>query len=77
MSDQPYPKGNPWHLEGIQPEYDPSGQSLLKEARAVGTEVKLLVQREHHISREIAQVVQDQWTTVGFKVIVEILDTVP
>jgi peptide/nickel transport system substrate-binding protein len=79
MSDQPYPKGNPWHLEGIRSlEYDPErAKALLKEARAVGTEVRLLCNANATISREIAQVVQDQWSTVGFRVQVDILDTVP
>jgi peptide/nickel transport system substrate-binding protein len=79
MLDQPYPKGDPWHLEGIRSlEYDPDkAKALLKEARAVGTEVKMICPANFTIPREIAQVVQDQWTAVGFKVIVEPLDTVP
>ena len=37
MLDQPYPHGNPWHLEGSRSlEYDPDkAKALLKEARAV------------------------------------------
>jgi peptide/nickel transport system substrate-binding protein len=79
MTDQPYPEGNFWHLEGIRSlEYDPErAKALLKEARAVGTEVSLLCNSNANISREVAQVVQDQWTTVGFKVAVNLLDTVP
>jgi peptide/nickel transport system substrate-binding protein len=79
MTDQPYPKGNVWHLEGIRSlEYDPDkARSLLKEARAVGTEVRLLCNANATISREVAQVVQDLWSTVGFKVTVDLLDTVP
>jgi peptide/nickel transport system substrate-binding protein len=79
MTDQPYPKGNFWHLEGIRSlEYDPEkAKALLKEARAIGTEVKLLCNSNAAISREVAQVVQDQWSTVGFKVTVDLLDTVP
>ena len=79
MLDQPYPKGNPWHLEGIRSlEYDPDkAKSLLKEARAVGTEVKILCNVNNTIQRETAQVVQDLWNTVGFKVTVDPLDTVP
>jgi peptide/nickel transport system substrate-binding protein len=79
MTDQPYPKGNPWHLEGIRSlEYDPErAKALLKEARAVGTEVRLLSNANATIGREVAQVVQDQWNTVGFKVVVDLLDTVP
>jgi peptide/nickel transport system substrate-binding protein len=79
MADQPFPEGNPWHLEGIRSlEYDPDkAKALLKEARAVGTEVKILCQATNPIHRETAQVVQDLWSTVGFKVTVDILDTVP
>jgi peptide/nickel transport system substrate-binding protein len=79
MADQPYPKGNPWHLEGIRSlEYDPErAKALLKEARAVGTEVKILCPVNSIIQRETAQVVQDLWSTVGFKVTVDPLDTVP
>jgi peptide/nickel transport system substrate-binding protein len=79
MTDQPYPKGNLWHLEGIHSlEYDPDrAKALLKEARAVGTEVRLLCNANNTIHREIAQIIQDQWTAVGFKVSVDPLDTVP
>ncbi len=79
MLDQPFPRGNPWHLEGIRSlEYDPDrAKAILKEARAAGTEIKLICPANFTIPREIAQVVQDQWTTVGFKATVEALDTVP
>jgi len=79
MSDQPYPPGNLWHLEGIRSlEYDPDrAKALLKEARAVGTAVKLIVNMTSTLNRETAQVVQDLWSTVGFKVTMEPLDTVP
>jgi peptide/nickel transport system substrate-binding protein len=79
MADQPYPKGNPWHLEGFHSlEYDPErAKALLKEARAIGTEVKLLCLSTTVEGREIAQVVQDLWRTVGFKVEVNPLDVVP
>ena len=79
MTDQPYPKGNVWHLEGIRSlEYDPErAKALLEEARAVGTEVKILCNANNTIHRETAQMIQDQWSAVGFKVGVENLDTVP
>jgi peptide/nickel transport system substrate-binding protein len=79
MADQPYPPGHQWHLEGIRSlEYDPErAKAMLKAARAIGTEVKLLCNANWVIGRETAQVVQDQWNTVGFKVHVELLDTVP
>jgi peptide/nickel transport system substrate-binding protein len=79
MSDQPYPPGNPWHLEGTRSlEYDPDkAKALLKEARAVGTQIKLVVNMNTTIARETAQVVQDFWTTAGLKVTIDALDTVP
>jgi peptide/nickel transport system substrate-binding protein len=78
MLDQPYPLGHPWHLESRSLEYDPDkAKALLKEARAVGTEVKILCQAPSTIQREAAQVIQDLWSTVGFKVAVDPLDTVP
>jgi len=79
MADQPYPEGNPWHLEGIKSlEYDPErAKAILKEARAVGTEVSLLCLSTWVIGRETAQVMQDLLSAVGFKVEVNLLDTVP
>jgi ABC-type transport system substrate-binding protein len=79
MANQPYPEGNQWYLEEIRSlEYDPErAKALLKEARAVGTEVKLLCSANWVIGRETAQVVQDLWGSVGFRVTVDLLDTVP
>jgi peptide/nickel transport system substrate-binding protein len=79
MDDQPYPEGSPWHLEGIRSlAYDPDkANALLKEARAVGTEIKILCSVNNVMHREAAQVVQDLWNTIGFNVTVEPLDTVP
>ena len=61
MSDQPYPPGNAWHLEGIRSlEYDPDrAKAILKEARATGTEVKIVVNTNIVVHRESAQVIQD------------------
>lgn len=79
MTDQPYPQGHQWHLEGIRSlEYDPErAKALLKEAKAIGTEVSLLCPATWVIGRETAQVVQDLWNSVGFKVEVNLLDIVP
>ncbi|HSF31888.1 MAG TPA: ABC transporter substrate-binding protein [Candidatus Tectomicrobia bacterium] len=79
MSDQPYLPGNPWHLEGIRSlEYDPDkAKAILKEARAVGTAVKILCGANQATRCQASQVIQDLWTTVGFKVTVEPLDSVP
>jgi peptide/nickel transport system substrate-binding protein len=79
MQDQPYPRGTPWHLEGIRSlEYDPDrAKALLREAKAVGTQVKIVLNMNITVHREAAQVLQDLWNTVGFKSTVEPLDTVP
>ena len=44
MLDQCFPRGDPWYLEGIRSlEYDPDrAKALLREARAVGTAVKII-----------------------------------
>src|SRR5215468_5613308 len=79
MLDQPYPRGNPWHLEESRSlEYDPDkAKSLLRQARAVGTALKVICAANVAYNRETAQVVQELWTTIGFKVTLEPLDTVP
>src|SRR5215471_5742103 len=79
MLDQPYPRGNPWHLEESRSlEYDPDkAKFLLRQARAVGTALKVICAANVAYNRETAQVVQEMWTTIGFKVTLEPLDTVP
>ncbi len=79
MANQPYPKGDQWHMEGIKSlEYDPEqAKAILKKAQAVGTEIKLVSYANISSSHQIGQVVQDSWTSVGFKVKHEILDAVP
>ena len=59
-------------------EYDPDkAKSLLRQARAVGTAIKVICAANVAYNRETAQVVQEMWTTIGFKVTLEPLDTVP
>jgi peptide/nickel transport system substrate-binding protein len=78
MTDQPFPRGNPWHLESRSLEYDPDkAKTLLKAARAVGTEIKIVCNSTVTAYRESMQVIQEQWNSVGFKVTVQPLDTVP
>jgi peptide/nickel transport system substrate-binding protein len=78
MLDQPFPRGNPWHLESRSLEYDPDkAKTLLRQARAVGTEVKIVCNATAAVNRESAQVVQELWNSIGFKVTVQPLDTVP
>jgi peptide/nickel transport system substrate-binding protein len=77
--NQCFPKGDPWYLEGVRNlEYDPErAKALLKEARAVGTQVKLIAPANLSIARETAQVIQATWDAVGLKATLELLDTVP
>ena len=78
MLDQPYPRGNPWHLESQSVPYDPDkAKALLRQARAVGTPLKLLCFANVTANRESGQVVQEMWNSIGFQVTLEPLDTVP
>ncbi len=78
MLDQPYPHGSFWHLESRSLEYDPDkAKALLGQARTGGTAIKLICAANVAYNRETAQVVQEQWTTIGFQVTLEPLDTVP
>ncbi len=76
MLTQPYPPGNLWHMEGYNVhEYDPDkAKSILKKAKAVGTEVLLLCRTEPSYNLQCAEVLQNLWTEVGFKVKVEPTD---
>ncbi|MEE8302973.1 MAG: ABC transporter substrate-binding protein, partial [Candidatus Tectomicrobia bacterium] len=79
MLDQPYPKGNQWHLEDTHgPEYDPDkAKFLIKQARAVGTPIKILSSANSAYNRECGEVVQQMWSKVGFKAAVHPLASVP
>lgn len=79
MLDQPYPRGNPWYMEGSRSlEYDPEkAKTLLKQARAVGTAIEMSCYVNLAYNRESAQVVQEMWNSVGFKVTLKPLDDVP
>jgi peptide/nickel transport system substrate-binding protein len=78
MLDQPYPHGNLWHLESRGLEYDPDkAKTLLKQARAVGTALKIVCSSLTAAARECGQIVQEHWNSIGFKVTLEALDTVP
>jgi peptide/nickel transport system substrate-binding protein len=79
MLDQPYPPGNPWHLEESHSlAYDPDkARALLKAAHAVGTVIDLICFANLVYNRECAQIVQEMWHSVGFKVTLRPLDDVP
>jgi peptide/nickel transport system substrate-binding protein len=78
MLDQPYPNGHPWHVESQSLQYDPEkAKAILKRARAVGTALKIVCTANTPYARECGQIVQEQWNSVGFKVTLEPLDSVP
>ena len=78
MNTDPYPPGNPWHMEeGSYKvlEYDPDkARSMIKKARAVGTEIHLIGSITPTYAIQIAEVLQSMWTEVGFKVRLEPVD---
>ncbi len=79
MLDQPYPKGNPWHLEGTESVgYDPEkAKSLIKQAKAEGTPIQIQSFVGLAYNRESGEVVQQMLNKVGFKATVRPLDVVP
>lgn len=63
---------SPWHAAGAKswPEYDPDkAKFLLREAKAVGTEVMLQSLNSFPYMQQTAELVQAMWSEVGFKVI--------
>src|SRR5262249_47185926 len=78
MLDQPYPRGNFWHLESQSVQYDPDkAKTLLKQAGAVGTPLKIICISLTAAALGCGQIVQEQWNSVGFKVDLQPLDTIP
>jgi peptide/nickel transport system substrate-binding protein len=77
--NQSYPRGDPWYLEEIRGlEYDPDrAKALLREARAVGTAIKVIANVNTAVARESVQVIQAAWDAVGLKATLDLLDTVP
>jgi peptide/nickel transport system substrate-binding protein len=79
MLDQPYPRGNPWHLEGSHSlEYDPDkAKALVKQAGAVGTAIEMVCNANLAYNRESAQIVQEMWNSIGLQVTLKPLDELP
>jgi peptide/nickel transport system substrate-binding protein len=77
--DQCFPRADPWHLPEVRSlEYDPDkAKALLREARAVGTRVKIIANVNTSLARETVQVIQAAWDAVGLKTTLDLLDTVP
>lgn len=72
-----YARVSPWHAAGVRPwpEYDPDkAKFLLRQARAVGTEVLLQAENAWPYMQQTGELVQAMWTEVGFKAVLNIYD---
>src|SRR5215475_6136674 len=74
-----YASASPWHTEGVTswPAYDPDkAKFLLRQAKAVGTEVALQALPTPPYMQQTSELVQAMWTEVGFKVRFNLYDEV-
>ena len=74
-----YAPSSPWYTPGVEawPAYDPDkARFLLRQAKAVGTEVALQSLPTPPYMQQTAELVQAMWTEVGFKVRFSIYDEV-
>jgi peptide/nickel transport system substrate-binding protein len=73
-----FPSVSPWHAspEGWKGKYDPDkAKSLLKKAKAVGTEIILQANDSWPYMQQTGELLQAMWSEVGFKVKFSIYDT--
>ena len=73
-----YASVSPWFAAGTKawPEYDPDkAKSLLRKAKAVGTEVIVQASNSYPYLQHTAELVQAMWSEVGFKVAVHLYET--
>ncbi|MGE3540307.1 MAG: ABC transporter substrate-binding protein [Candidatus Tectimicrobiota bacterium] len=74
-----YAPASPWYVENIAPwpSYDPDkAKFLLKQAKAVGTEILLQASNVYPYMQQTAELVQAMWTDVGLKVRYNLYDEV-
>jgi peptide/nickel transport system substrate-binding protein len=74
-----YAPASPWYSEGVTwwPPYDPDkARFLLRQARAVGTEIALQALPTPPYMQQTAELVQAMWSEVGFKVRFNLYDEV-
>jgi peptide/nickel transport system substrate-binding protein len=72
-----YASASPWYAAGAKPwpEYDPDrAKSMLRKAKAVGTEVILQADSAYPYIQQTAELVQGMWSEVGFKVALHLYD---
>src|SRR5262244_365140 len=73
-----YAPASPWYVAGAKawPEHDPDkAKSLLRKAKADGTEVSVQVNNAYPYLQHTAELVQAMWSEVGFKVTVHLYET--
>jgi len=73
-----YAPTSPWFAAGAKawPEYDPDkARSLLRKARAVGTEVIMQANSAFPYLQHTAELVQAMWSEVGFKATLHLYET--
>lgn len=74
-----YAPQSPWATEGVTPwpSYDPDkAKFLLRQAKAVGTEILLQALNAFPYMQQTAELVQAMWTEVGFKVRYNLYDEI-
>jgi peptide/nickel transport system substrate-binding protein len=72
-----YAPSSPWYAAGARPwpEYDPDkARFLLRQAKAVGTEVVLQSLNSFPYLQQTGELVQAMWSEVGFKVVHNLYD---
>jgi peptide/nickel transport system substrate-binding protein len=73
-----FPSHSPWHTasEGWKGKFDPDkAKSLLKKAKAVGTNIDLMANSNYPYMQQTGELLQAMWTNVGFNVKYNIFDT--
>jgi peptide/nickel transport system substrate-binding protein len=71
-----YAPASPWHTAEVRPypEFDPDkAKFLLRQARAVGTEVQLQSEDAYPYLQQTGELLQAMWSEVGFKVKYDVL----
>jgi ABC-type transport system substrate-binding protein len=73
-----FPSVSPWHAspEGWKGKFDPDkAKSLLKKAKAVGTQIDLIANTNYPYMQQTGELLQAMWTEAGFKVNYNIFDS--
>ena len=74
-----YAPASPWYTDSVKPwpSYDPDkAKFLLRQARAVGSEILLQASNVYPYMQQTAEIIQAMWTEVGLKVRYNLYDEV-